>query len=95
MIEFLKRLFFGDIPLKIYRSMRDEPDTWTLSLTGAYLLHPKRVSVWIANKVSGVHVEKNGAEVWGGVTMFSVFRLSPGHHLIWAAASKILSKDLL
>jgi hypothetical protein len=93
---WFKRLFFGDLPLAVEWSLRREPYRWTHSDPNPYLNghictlhHDSGVVVWrhsggaYGDKVQGSHVP-----TWGGVTALSSIGLSPGHHLIHAAANR-------
>jgi hypothetical protein len=89
----LARLFFGDVPLAVARSLRAEPDAWTRDsdryrhLGKTYrLIHAEGVEVWVSNGSWGVDVQAARAKKWGDVTILSLLRLSPGHWLIWCAA---------
>ena len=98
-LEACKRVFFGETPLLIARSLRDEPAAWIHDSSEwrrePYKLHHRGgVALWIANGSYGMQVRVgdrlSGEAQWGGVTMISTFGLSPGHHLLRRAADKWL-----
>lgn len=96
-MEALKRLFFGELPLVIARSFRDEPDAWRDADAGNPCFdetykatHRNGATVWLANRSYGVTVRVPGCAPWGDVTALSAFGLSPGHHLIWHHAKRWL-----
>lgn len=89
----INRAFFGEIPLRVARSLREEPTRWShdgLRMSQVYeLRHDSGLILWVANGTYGMRVENKNAR-WGGVTGLSSFGLSPGHHLLRRAADKWL-----
>jgi hypothetical protein len=93
----LAELFFGRLPVAVATSLRDEPEAWRDShddnpfADRAYrLVHRNGTELWVGNRAYGIQVNVPGCRKWGDVTVLSSIALSPGHHLIWRAASRWL-----
>lgn len=98
--SLLARLFFGDVPLAVSASLRDDGSSWTEG-GGAFdrfgrpfkLRHRSGLTLWIANRAFGMTVTPTGGRKWGSVTLLSAFGLSPGHWLLRRSADRWLVKN--
>jgi hypothetical protein len=90
----LKQRWFGAIPLMVAASLADQPERWTADLhtnddgEPYTLAHDSGLVLWTANEAYGMDIRLGGKLLWGGVTLSSTFRLSPGHWLLRGAADR-------